>query len=70
MIQCSYSWYIHNTCVYGLMYSDESSVHLVRPGKLDSLFPIHQILCLYVGGQSFFIIHYTIICLQTFIKSF
>ena len=38
----------------------------VRPGKLDSLFPIHQILCLYVGGRLFFIIHYTVICLQTF----
>ena len=23
MIQCSYSWYIRHTCVYGLMYPDE-----------------------------------------------
>ena len=38
----------------------------LMPGKLDSLFPIHQILCLYVGGRSFFIMHYTVICLQTF----
>ena len=33
----------------------------IRPGKLDFLFLIHQILCLYAGGQSFFIIHYIVI---------
>ena len=43
--------------------------YIVRPGKLDSLFPIHQILCLSASGRSFFIIHYTVICLQTFKNS-
>ena len=44
-----------------------------RPGKLDSLFPIHQILCLYVGGWSIF--HYSLYInlssnIQKSIKSF
>ena len=36
MIQCSYSWYIRHTCVYGLLYPDESSVHLVNPSVITN----------------------------------
>lgn len=32
--------------------------YVLRPSRLDSLFLNHQILCLDVGGWSFFIIHY------------
>ena len=58
-VYCVIQWWF-----YGDLYlcSRNASVRfIVRPGKLDFLFLIHQILCLYAGGRSLFIIHYTVI---------
>ena len=43
----------------------DTTLAIIRPGKLDSLLPINQILYLHAGGWSFFIIHYTVICHKT-----
>ena len=50
--------------------SIRSVVASVRPGKVDSLFPISHFLNFDAGGRSLFIIHYDITILQCILKYF